>query len=195
MSKLRQITQLSLLVLLTACATDSDLGADHPAEYLDETTGGTITVVERPLIFARERRDLAANARDYVTLAAATVNRSGKVHYTLVGYVWSTVDPRLRRSDTNNVVLLLSADDRRIRLTSSGRTAAEQGISTPIHPPPGPSAAPVVYETDLDTLRYLANAHRLALQLGAETTAPSYAIWDDQRAALARFVNFITGGR
>src|SRR5205814_7801600 len=38
----------------------------------------------------------AANVRDYVTLAAAAVDRNGKVSYVLIGYFWSTVDPRVR---------------------------------------------------------------------------------------------------
>ena len=47
-------------------------------------------------MFANERRDLAANARDYVTVAAAAVNRAGKISYVVIAYFWSTVDPRLR---------------------------------------------------------------------------------------------------
>lgn len=183
------------LALLGACATDAELSPGAPTEYLDEATGATITSVEHPLIFARERRDLAANARDYVTLAAASVNRGGKIHYMLVTYIWSTVDSRGRELSANDKVIVISAADRRIRLTDSGRTAAQQGIATPIHEPPGPTLAPVVYETDLETLRFLAATRSVSLQVGSNELAPAYELWDDQRASLAQFVRFAKGER
>src|SRR5258706_12201867 len=66
----------------------------QPEEYLDEQTGATVDVVDAPLVFARDRSERAANLRDYVTVAAAAVNRGGKLEYVLVAYVWSTLDPR-----------------------------------------------------------------------------------------------------
>src|SRR5205085_7065875 len=70
----------------------SDLGEKQPREYLDEDTAATVTVVGEPLVFAYAIPALAANQRDYVTLAAAAVNRNGKVSYVLIAYFWSTID-------------------------------------------------------------------------------------------------------
>ena len=93
MSRFRSLlTPLGALLLLSTGAIARD--APPPTEYLDETTGATVTVVDRPLVFARERNERAANLRDYVTLSAASVNRGGKVEYVLVAYLWSTLDPR-----------------------------------------------------------------------------------------------------
>src|SRR3979490_821715 len=80
------------LVLAAGCT--SALVIPQPQEYLDEQTGATVTAVDSPLVFARARTELAANLRDYVTLAAASVNRGGKVEYVLIAYVWSTIDVR-----------------------------------------------------------------------------------------------------
>lgn len=192
---LQTVATLCYLLALTACMTDAALETSGPTEFLDEATGATITTVQRPLIFARERRDLAANSRDYVTLAAASVNRSGKIHYLLVAYAWSTVDSRLREPEPDDDALVIAADDRRIRLATAGRTAAQQGIVAPIHEPPGPTQAPKVYETDLQTLRFLSAAHQLSVQRGSDELAPSYVIWSDERAALAQFVLFLKGER
>lgn len=192
----RSIRLLALLLLLflqslAVCAATPAKNA--PTEYLDETTAATVTVVRRPVVFARERRDLAANARDYVTVAAAAVNRSGKITFVLIVYVWSTVDvrgaPRTAAVDT----LVLAADDRRIRLDLAGSSAADQGIALPVHAPPGQNAAPNVYRTDLATMRSIALARQVALQLGTDDTAAAYELWDDQRTALASFVNFMNG--
>lgn len=192
---IQQIATICTLFFVTACVAEPQVMPNKPTEYLDEVTAATITAVAQPLIFARERRDLAANARDYVTLAAAAVNRSGKIQYKLVTYVWSTVDTRTRALETNNSAIVLIGDDRRIRLAPTGRTAQQHGIAQPIHEPPGPTLAPVVYETDLETLRFLAAARSLAVQLGDDSVALSYSIWDDRRDALAQFVRFLKGER
>jgi hypothetical protein len=42
-------------------------------------------------------------------------------------------------------------------------------------------------------LRFIAAAGHVALQLGADDTAPTYELWDDERPALASFVKFMNG--
>jgi len=182
---------MALLQSLAACAaTPVELG---PTEYLDEKTAATVTTVRRPLVFARERRERAANTRDYVTLAAAAVNRSGKITYVLIAYIWSTVDMRgAPRADTAET-LVVAADDRRIRFSLDGTRAQDQGIALPVHAPPNQNSVPNVYRTDLATLRFISAARRVAIQVGADDTAPVYEVWDDARDALASFVKFMNG--
>ena len=165
-----------------------------PSEYLDEQTGATVTVVDKPLVFARERTERAANLRDYVNLTAASVNRGGKIQYVLIAYVWSTLDARydpVVATDT----LILVADDRRIRLNANGKTPQDLGIAQPVRAPAGQELKPAVFPTDLDTLRYIAAARTLAVQTGAEGESFDYELWEDQRASLARFVAFLNGER
>ena len=67
------------VALLAALGTCVALAGDkQPREYLDEETAATITVVAEPLVFACPRPELAANVRDYVTLAAAA--EIGRAH-------------------------------------------------------------------------------------------------------------------
>ncbi len=169
--------------------------APQPEEYLDEQTGATVDVVDSPLIFARERSERAANLRDYVTLAAASVDRGGKLEYVLIAYVWSTLDPRYAPASALADSLLLIADDRRVRLEPNGKTPSDLGIARPVHAPPGQDVNPLVFPTDLATLRFIAAARSLAVQtqLGEETV--SYELWDDQRRALDRYVRFMDGER
>ena len=189
---------LTLAVLAVAAASSCNISgaAEPPRQYTDENTAATITVVDEPWVFARSRRDLAANARDYVTLAAASVDRTGRIEYVIVAYVWSTIDERLdpeRRRDTSTLVI--AADDRRIVLTAPVASPDEVGIADPVLPPPGPQRAPQVYRIDLATLRYLAAARRVSLLLGADAVAPTYDIWDDGRPALRSFVDYVSGVR
>ena len=181
--------------LCLALAVGATRAADKPPEeYLDEDTAATITVVAEPLVFAYERRDLAANARDYVTVAAAAVDRSGKITYVLVTYFWSTVDPRLRPDPLPSPsVLSLQADDRRIDLKLDGHSAHEAGIGRPVHEPPGSTVTPSVYRTDLATLRFLGESRHLKVLIDTETTVTEFPLWDDRRTALRSFVRHMSG--
>lgn len=191
-SRIRRAGGWTVLLVCFACRVAA--GEKQPQEYLDEETAATITVVGEPLVFAYARRDLAANARDYVTLAAAAVNRAGKISYVLIGYNWSTLDPRLRRDALPSAESLsLQADDRTIPLKLQGHSAHEAGIGVAVHQPPGASGAPNVYGVDLATLRFLGEARRLSLQADSAETTISYELWEDRRPALRRFVQHMNG--
>lgn len=170
------------------------LAADPPQEYTDEQTAATITIVAQPLVFAYARRELAANARDYATVAAAAVNRSGRISYVLIVYFWTTVDPRLRDAgnpDAEPVVFL--ADDRRISLKLQSHSAREAGIGTPVHAPPGDDVPPNVYAIDLATARFISESRHLALQADSGGTSFTYDLWEDRRGALRAFVHHMNG--
>jgi hypothetical protein len=193
-------TNSHLVVLVALCAAlgacTAEEARDQPRQYLDEHTAATITAVDRPLVFARDRTDLAANARDYVTLAAAAVDRMGKVQYVLVAYSWSTADSRL--SEERPPVpdsLVITADDRRLLFTGPTGTPVDAGIAEPVGAPPGPQRAPYVFRADLSVLRFLSAARHLSVQVGTSDAAPSYEIWDDGRPALAAWAATLNGER
>jgi hypothetical protein len=189
-------TVTRLPALLLACLPLALGAADlQPHEYLDPETAATVTVVGEPLVFANPRPDLAANARDYVTVAAAAVDRSGKVSYVLIAYFWSTIDPRIHTDPLPNPEpLTLQADDRRIALNLRGHSAYEAGIGVPVHAPPGPPVTPNVYATDLGTLRSIAESRQLTLVTETAVTSITYGLWEDHRAALRAFVQHMSGG-
>jgi len=183
-----------LAVALALCTAAAAAGGAAPLEYLDQETAATITVVGKPLVFALPRPDLAANARDYATLAAAAVNRAGKVSYVLIGYFWSTVDARLRRDPLPAAQpLALLADDRRLPLVLAGHSPRDAGIGERVYAPPGSAAQPNVYRTDLATLRFVASARRLTAVAESNSTPLSYDLWQDQRPALQAFVRHMSG--
>jgi hypothetical protein len=183
---------VAVLLALGTCAALA--GDKQPQEYLDEETAATITVVGEPLVFACPRPELAANVRDYVTLAAAAVNRNGKVSYVLIAYFWSTVDPRLRRDAMPSPEpLVLQADDRRIELKLRGHSAHEAGIGAPVHAPPGAAVTPNVYGTDLATLRFVSEARRLTIVADSDGVPLGYELWEDRRTALRTFVHHMNG--
>jgi len=193
-ARLRLVLALTAALWLPIDVAQARSGAP-PTEYLDEQTGATVTIANKPLVFARERSERAANMRDYVNLSAASVNRGGKVEYVLIAYLWSTLDPRFTdvlKADS----LLLLADDRRIVLNANGKQPSDLGIAETVQAPPaGQSLKPMVFPIDLPTLRFIAATRNVALQVAAGEDAYSYDLWEDQRAALGRFVEFLNGQR
>lgn len=185
----------AVAALLLAPAPPAACAADlAPLEYLDQDTAATVTVVAQPLVFANPRTELAANARDYLTLAAAAVNRGGKVSYVGIAYFWSTVDPRMRTDPLPAAEpLILQADDRRIELRLRGQSAHDAGIGVPVHVPPGAGARPNVYGIDLATLRFIAEARHLRVLAESNGAPLSYDLWEDRRAALKAFVRHMSG--
>jgi len=187
---------IGLLAALVAMHGAGALADEAPParEYLDQRTGATITVVTQPLVFAYARPELAANVRDYATLAAARVNRSGKLTYVLIAYFWSTVDPRLREEPLPAPEpLLLQADDRRIQLSTHGQRSHEAGIGVAVDAPPGSNATPRVYSTDLATLRFISEARQLTLIVDTERSTLTFGLWEDRRPALKGLVRHLSG--
>jgi hypothetical protein len=170
-------------------ATSLALASGAPAEYLDEETGATIAVVSQPLVFARERSGLG---RDYITLAAAAVDQSGRISYVLVGYMWSVgsspgaKDVRLAAAGVG-----LQADDRQVDLNLYDHSARELGIGVPVHPPPFGPATPYVYVIDLATLQLLAESRRLSICVRDQSPSLNYQLFEDGRNALKEFVRFV----
>ena len=176
---------VALCATLTACSS----APARPPQYLDPDTAASVTTVTTPIVFARAHQDVAANARQYVTVAAVSVNRSGHFDYVLLVYLWSTVDPRLgaHRHPGQNIILL--ADDRAIRLVRDGSSLHQVGISAPLHAPEHMHGQPRIYRTDLETLKFLGQARRMRLLLEGDEDPRPFDVWTDGRAALKQFAS------
>lgn len=174
------------LGLLAGCASAP------PAEtlsFLDERTGITLTVVDEPLVLARDRRDLAANARDYLTLVAVTRNESGRVTPALLLYRWSTIDSRVSAPLAAEPKLVIVADGRDIRLAPLGNVPKEFSPSA-VHDlwrPPVSAVSTTAYKVDAATLRFIAQSGRVSAFIDQPGDGLPYALWRDGRAALERF--------
>jgi hypothetical protein len=190
----------AITVLCGSCGTVPT--ADQPQSYLDQSTAATVTIVGRPLVFARERPNFAVHMRDYITLAAASIDRAGKIQLVLIAYFWTTFDPHARDDgrankrqdeDRHPDELTLIADDRRITFAKLNRTAHEAGIEERVNAPAVGSGPPILYNVDLATLRFIAASRSLTAQTRTGDTELDYSIWEDRRAALAQWVHEVGG--
>lgn len=182
----RLVLLAAALTALAACAA-----GPPPAtrEILDEETGNTFFIATRPLVFARNRTDVAAYTRDYVTLAAVAVNESGKYSEYLLMYRWSTVDRRMEPPpDPNAGELRILADGRTIDLHPLEQVPVSVASRTELREPNHGDAITHAYKMDLPTLRFLAVSQTLAVRMPQEPLDTPFELWQDGRPDLASFV-------
>jgi hypothetical protein len=156
----------------------------HPDEYLDPVTAAMVSSVTAPMIFARAHQDVAANSRQYVNVVATSVNRQGRYEYVLLVYIWSTVDARLGAGAHPGETLVFLADERAIRLQRDGRSLREVGVAKPLLRPLHFRGSPRVYKADRDSLKFIAAARHLRLQLEGDQDGRPFDIWKDGRRQL-----------
>ena len=161
----------------------------RPAEYLDQDTAASVASAAAPIVFARAHQDVAVNSRQYATLVGASVNRTGRYEYVLLVYLWSTVDPRLGAGAHPGDTLILLADDRAIRLQRDGHSLRDVGIAKPLDRPMHSRGPPRVYRIDQATLKFVAGARRLRLQLEGDSDPRPFEIWEDGRRELAQLAS------
>lgn len=177
-------------VTLLGC---SALPPPQAAQFLDERTGISLTVVDRPIVLARERRDIAAHARDYLTLVAAERNAAGQKQLILLVHRWSTIDRRVvSDSNLDRQELVLIADGRDVKLiplTSILPTEFTQ--SEKLWRPPVTEAATTAYRLDRQLLLFLASSAKISAFYSSSDIQLGYTIWQYDRAALQRFIDAI----
>jgi hypothetical protein len=168
----------------TAPAPDP-VNAAQPHEVLDEQSGVTLIVVQRPILFARARTDVAVNARDYLTLVAVEEDRSGKYTGWLIAHQWSTVDPRMEDGmATVRSRLHIIADDRELSFTRAEPDPLILARGDLLFAPRGARARSAAFAVDDATLRFIAASSHLMLRIGDDALAPAYGVWEDGREAL-----------
>jgi hypothetical protein len=182
-----RVTSLAAVAMLSACV----MPPVEPRTVLDENSGASITVVDQPLVMARERRDVAVQARDYLTFVAAEINESGHRQLVWVVHQWSTIDARAAEfQPLPDTPLLLVADGRDMRLKPIGDSRALRYVQNPaLLAPEDANAVTTAYAVDAATLEFVASSRQLSAALPDSRLALPFGLWRDGRAALQRFVD------
>ena len=182
---------LPCIALLAAAGAGA--ARDPVREYVDQTTAVSVTVTDDALIFARERTDLAANARDYITFAPLEINRSGSRSYFWLAYIWSTIDrrngePLLAQGDE----LVLLADGRPIRLLADAGPLQDHGVVQQPIPAPKRDALALLFSADTESIAYAARATDLHIELLHDGTGEPFTLWKGARESLLAFAEWVT---
>jgi hypothetical protein len=177
-----------LLMALTALPACTGTPRAPSQQILDEQSGNTLLIVKQPLIFARERSDVAAHARDYATLVAVEVDASGTSHDYLLLYRWSTVDRRMAPPPAPDAAQLrILADGRVIDLTPLERVPVGTSRRRVMHVPVHGDVAVHAYAVEVSTLAFVAASRDVSVQLPQEPLPTPFKLWEDGREALAQF--------
>jgi hypothetical protein len=156
---------------------------------LDERSGATLIIVERPVVLARPRSDVAANARDYLTLVGVQEDRSGQFSTWLIVHRWSTVDPRIAADrGVGSSGLRIIADDREVLLSPAEPAPPLLARGDLLFGPTTARTQSFAYPIDVPTLHYLAGAQSLSANFPDDALPIAYGIWQDGRAALMALV-------
>jgi hypothetical protein len=188
----RNALRVSCLVMLAGAVLGGCvMPAVEPRTVLDENSGASLTVVDQPLVLARERRDVAVQARDYLTLVAAEINESGRRRLVWVLHQWSTIDSRAAEPwPLRGTPLLLVADGRDMRLLPIGESDAFPQLANPLlRAPEDANAVTTVYAVDAATLDYVANCRHISAVLPESGLTLPFGPWSDGRPALRRFLD------
>ena len=181
--------RLALILVLTALPSCAAQPRAPSQEIFDEETASTLLVVSKPMVFARERSDVAAHSRDYATLVAVEDDRSGQYTQYLLLYRWSTVDRRmLPPPDPDAGQLLILADGRTIDLKPLERPPTSLAHARALHVPEHGDVVYRAYRVDSAMLRFIAASHELFVRMPQEPLDTPFALWEDGRSALARFL-------
>jgi hypothetical protein len=182
--------RLGLILALTTLWACTGLRAAQPSyEILDERTGNTLLVVPKPLVFARERTDVAAHARDYATMVAVEIDQSGKYSEFLLLYRWSTVDRRMSPPpDPQAGELKILADGRVIDLMPMEQLPVGLSRRRELHLPEHGDVVTRAYVIDEPTLRFIAESRDMVVRMPQESLDIPFTVWEDGREALAQFL-------
>ncbi len=182
-----------LYTQMTACVAAAP---PRISEYVDPQSGASITVVRQALTFALERSMLAVHARDYVSLVALEVDRSGQAELYLIGYFWSTIDHTKDGAagpgpGPGKAVELL-ADGRRIVLRPDSTVPKDLVGKRELLAPPVAHVEQASYPVSWELLQYLAGSRVLLLRSADsarddDEEADTFALWTDGRRALGAF--------
>jgi hypothetical protein len=161
-------------------------------EYTDETTAATITVADESLVFARERTDLAVNARDYVSLAPLEINRGGERSYFWFAFVWSTIDRRDGEPlllDQDELVLI--ADGRPIKLVRDLLPLSRHGVAAEPLQAPVKNATRLLLPADPEIFNFVAGADRVEVRRVRDGISEPFELWRDSRKVLRAWLRHL----
>ena len=163
-------------------------------EIFDEQSASTLSVVAKPLVFARERSDVAAHSRDYATLVAVEDDRSGETTHFLLLYRWSTVDRRMSPPPAPDAgQLWIQADGRVLELKPLEKMPISLEQRRPLHVPDHGDVTPHAYRVDLATLSYIATSREIIVRLPQEQLDSPFTLFEDGRPSLAQFLQRVGG--
>jgi hypothetical protein len=163
-------------------------GNNEIYQYLDESTGVTVTSLAAPLAFFKDEPMLAANARDYVYLGPAELNRAGSREIVLWLNFCSTIDRGTRPGwfRPDRVILMLDGKPMELAQADNRATINEWSYTSPVI-----GGSTVIYRATRGQLRLLARADHIEVVTENDRSSRKYTRWGNADAGFQRFANYL----
>jgi hypothetical protein len=158
-------------------------------EYLDTQTAMTVRVVAEPFVYGHDVPELAANARDYLSVGAVELDNMGRHRFFLVLVSWSTID----RARLNTPV---PAQPERIEWSEKSRVREwavtshqprELGAGMPLLEPPVARMGESWIEVKAADLRSLADEPPETIDAVVNGIRQRYTLWRRADGPLREF--------
>ena len=181
-----RVVSILAVTVLAACTTGPPVASE---ELYDEESAATLLVASEPLVFARERSDVAAHAHDYATLVAVELDIAGEYSQFLLLYRWSTVDRRMLPPPGEDAgALRIVADGRTINLPPLERMPVSLKQRRALHVPDHGDVAPHAYKIDVATLHFIATSGEIFVRMPQEQLDTPFKLREDGRGSLQQFL-------
>lgn len=181
-----QIVGFITSLMIAGCVGRS--GNDEIYQYLDESTGVTVTSLAAPLAFFKDEPMLAANARDYVYLGPAELNRAGSREVVLWLNFCSTIDrgkrPGWLRPD--RVILMLDGKPMELAQADNRMNINEWSYISPVI-----GGSTIIYRVTRGQLRLLARADHIDVVTENDGNSRKYTRWGNKDVGFQRFANYL----
>lgn len=175
-----------VLLVTGGCATT---GA-RVDERLDPQTAATVRATVAPFVYAQELPQFAANSRDYLSLGAVDVDRSGDHKYYFVAVFWSTIDRRRAGlappAPAERIELKLAGKSRTI--DAAGHDGRPLGVSAPVAQPPTGYLNESWYPVTPADLRNFVAAPPATITVVRNSAPSTFRSWERADAAFAAMV-------
>jgi hypothetical protein len=196
--KPQRVTGLMLVIAVlgvVGCAGNQPPNTAH--QYLDSSTGITLTGLQEPVIFHHEEPRLAAHVRDYLYVGPVEMNRMGKYSYYLWLGEWSSIDrlPRSVAADSadmsfEEVVILL--DGLPMELHNNLASGDKSRIIKHPYSAPVDSMRSVYMRVSRDQLNKIAAAKSIVIRVGAADQVRSYKLWHGNTQSFGSITKTLT---
>jgi hypothetical protein len=172
-----------VLLAVAGCATT---GA-RVDERLDPQTAATVRATVTPFIYAHELPQFSANSRDYLSVGAVDVDRSGDHRYYLVAVLWSTIDRRRAGlappAPAERIEMSLAGKVRSI--DAAGHDGRPLGVSAPIATPATGYLNESWYPVTPADLRNFATSPPATVTVVQDSAPIAFHAWERADAAFA----------
>ena len=186
MNRLSSMTCFAV-ILIVGCAGSSR--ENRIVQYLDGGSGVTVTSLAAPLVFFKDAPMLAANARDYLYVGPAELNRSGKHEVVLWMYFCSTID-RNGAEDPGlpeHVILMLENTPMELIATGNRVNIRNWSYSSPVA-----GGQTVVYSLTRNQLRLLAKTgDTKILAAYADGSSKTFQAWGPEDPGFRQFTRYL----